>query len=331
MIRHTAGFDITVKDKALYLNKKIRKHNQIILQEINFANNVLMCDCCTLYITFITANNVLYVYDPNNTTYSVDFTKIANNVTTVSCGYEHIAYVSNGELYVFGKNLIHMKISDNVTDVSSGKNHVAYISNGTLYSFNKISRVAYNVASTNSIDKISDNVTTVKCNESLIVYTAAGELYIFNKTHSSEEKTKIANNVIMFDCTKKNIYFVKSDNELYHFTYKFPLGENNINKLDENVAIIGCRDYHLHYIKNRQQYNYGETVLGELYKIHTTSFDRYLLIKQWSPNKHYLMPDDDHDCIKAILLSLRLFRTNIARFLVIKIIAIVFDKKTNYL
>lgn len=136
---------------------------QYYFKKAHISTKMQIVSCGSYYTMAISENNQLYAFGRNtqgqlglghNNDVCIP-TKVfgLENVTMVSCGYNHTAVVSDNKLYMFGCNKYHqlgldgvsytntpieLKIQ-NISAISCGKNHTVIISNGNLYTFGNYS------------------------------------------------------------------------------------------------------------------------------------------------------------------------------------------------
>ena len=178
------------------------------------------------------------------------------NVTSVSCGYNHTAVISNGKLYTFGeghygqlghgnKNNLStpelVKGLENVTSVSCGVVNTAVIAAGKLYTFgyNHDGRLGHGNKEDVYVPKIVEsfkNVTSVSCGNNHTAVIANDKLYTFGNGNRGQ----------LGHGDNNHIYIPKI-----------------IESLD-NVSSVSCGSYYTAVVAKGKLYTFGDGDYGKL-------------------------------------------------------------------
>jgi alpha-tubulin suppressor-like RCC1 family protein len=189
------------------------------------------------------------------------------NVTAISCGYMHTAFVSNGQVYAFGNGgyrrlgdgrdddrdvlsprLVDGPFNRNVTAISCGKYHNAFVSNGRVYAFGdgEYGKLGdgrdddHNVSSPRLVGGFNQNVTAISCGTYHTAFVSNGQVYAFGYG----EYGKLGD---------------RRDDE--HSVSSPRLVDGPFN---QNVTAISCGNNHTVFVSNGKVYAFGDGSFGKL-------------------------------------------------------------------
>ena len=227
-----------------------------------------------------------------------------NNVTMVSCGGGHTAFIQNGQIYTFGNNKygqlghgnynnlnIPVKIEgfDNVSFLSCGSDYTAFIQDGQVYTFGYGAHGQlghgdeYQINRPKRIDGFND-VTFVSCGWNYTAFIQNVQVYTFGGGqndklgHGDEyqinrpKRIEGFDNVSFVSCGESHTALINKG-QVYTFGFNDfdQLGHDNIPfigpvKIEgfNNVTSVSCGSQHTAFIQNGQVYTFGLGENGQL-------------------------------------------------------------------
>lgn len=296
--------------------------------------------------------HISYIKGPTNTLYNYIFSKneyvnIADNVSAFDCSIHYTSFITSNTLYLYhcrSTNKFIIKIADNVIHVKYMFQDIILYTIKSIYQTDSKETYDLYMSENGTIEKIVSDIVAFDCGQTHAVYiTSNNELYTYGANGVGQRgcvkseyavPKKIFDNVSAVSCGENHTAFI-ADNNLYVFGSNClkQLGVNHkrkiigVLKVEEKVSVVHCIYNITIYQTKRQQYVFGHDAHKyfnkKVYIIDPIEYNKNILIKEWSPNCHYLVLADEHKLFMTIIMILRRYRRYLPKLLMIQILGII--------